>query len=111
MADSAKRPKARDSASTLSPAAVAAGSGDPSPRVDEASFREKVERLLARIRPAVQEDGGDLELVSATADGLVQIRLHGACIGCPSAHQTLHHGIERTLRMELGPAIRVEAVA
>ena len=69
-----------------------------------------VERLLDRIRPAVQEDGGDLELVSASADGLVQIRLHGACVGCPSANQTLHHGIERTLRAELGPNLRVEAV-
>jgi Fe-S cluster biogenesis protein NfuA len=58
----------------------------------------------------VQEDGGDLELVSATSDGLVRIRLHGACVGCPSAHQTLHHGIERTLRAELGPSVRVEAV-
>ena len=99
MADSAKRSKASDS----TPA-------DPTAGANDAPFREKVERLLAQIRPAVQEDGGDLELVSATADGLVRIRLHGACIGCPSAHQTLHHGIERTLRMELGSSVRVEAV-
>jgi Fe-S cluster biogenesis protein NfuA len=105
MADSAKRAKRIDSA----PVAPPTGSAPPSGSED-ASFREKVDRLLARIRPAVQEDGGDLELVSARADGLVQIRLHGACIGCPSAHQTLHHGIERTLRAELGPSVRVEAV-
>jgi Fe-S cluster biogenesis protein NfuA len=95
MADSEKRPHASDSA----PAAA-----------DDGRFRQQVERLLAAIRPAVQEDGGDLELVSATSDGLVRIRLHGACVGCPSAHQTLHHGIERTLRAELGPSVRVEAV-
>ena len=63
------------------------------------------------IRPAVQDDGGDVELVSVEQDGLVRIRLHGACVGCPSAHLTLHHGIERALRAELGDHIRVEAVA
>jgi Fe-S cluster biogenesis protein NfuA len=78
---------------------------------DDLAFRAKVERLLALIRPAVQADGGDIELVSTQPDGLVQIRLLGACIGCPSANQTLHHGIERTLRGELGPTVRVEAVA
>lgn len=74
-------------------------------------FVAKVERLLGLIRPAIQDDGGDVELVSVTEDGLVRIRLHGACVGCPSAHMTLHHGIERTLRSELGEAIRVEAVS
>lgn len=76
----------------------------------DAAFRARVEQLLALIRPAVQADGGDIELVAASPDGLVQIRLLGACIGCPSANQTLHHGIERTLRGELGPSVRVEAV-
>lgn len=69
-----------------------------------------VERVLALIRPAVQDDGGDIELVSLSEDGLVRVRFHGACVGCPSASMTLHHGIERTLRAELGPSIRVEAV-
>ena len=76
----------------------------------ESAFRSDVERLLALIRPSVQADGGDIELVSVDPSGLVRIRLLGACIGCPSANQTLHHGIERTLRAELGPSIRVEAV-
>ncbi|MFM7260697.1 MAG: NifU family protein [bacterium] len=83
---------------------------NPSTSETDAAFRARVERLLALIRPAVQADGGDIELVSANPDGLVQIRLLGACVGCPSAHQTLHHGIERTLRGELGPTVRVEAV-
>jgi Fe-S cluster biogenesis protein NfuA len=80
------------------------------PAAHDAAFRAEVERLLALIRPSVQADGGDIELVATLPDGLVQIRLLGACIGCPSAHQTLHHGIERTLRGELGPSVRVEAV-
>ena len=74
-------------------------------------FVAKVERLLGLIRPAIQDDGGDVELVSVSEAGLVRIRLHGACVGCPSAHMTLHHGIERTLRSELGGAIRVEAIS
>ena len=76
-----------------------------------AALKTRVERVLGLIRPAIQEDGGDVELVSATAEGLVRIKFHGACVGCPSAHLTLHHGIERALRAELGEGIRVEAVA
>lgn len=76
-----------------------------------AEFRARVERLLDLIRPSVREDGGDIELVSADPAGLVRIRFLGACVGCPSAGMTLHHGIERTLRSELGPELRVEAVA
>ena len=80
------------------------------PDVGEA-FRRDVQRVLALIRPAVQEDGGDIELVSADTRGLVRIRFLGACVGCPSSSVTLHHGIERTLRAQLGPHIQVEAVA
>jgi len=79
----------------------------PAPR----DFRREVERLLGLIRPAIQEDGGDIELVSAEPSGLVRIRLLGACVGCPSSSQTLHHGIERTLRTKLGAQVRVEAIA
>jgi len=78
--------------------------------LDAAGLRARVERTLALIRPAIRADGGDVELVSAACDGLVRIRLLGACVGCPSASMTLHHGIERALRNDLGPSIRVEAV-
>jgi Fe-S cluster biogenesis protein NfuA len=78
---------------------------------DAAPFRRDVERVLALIRPSVQEDGGDIELVEAVAPDLVRIRFLGACVGCPSSSITLHHGIERTLRARLGPSIRVEAVS
>jgi len=62
------------------------------------SMREKVQGVINLIRPAVQADGGDIELVDVTADGVVQIRFHGACHGCPSSTMTLQMGIERNLR-------------
>ena len=62
------------------------------------SVRERVEGVINLIRPAVQADGGDIELVDVDSDGVVQIRFHGACLGCPSSHMTLHMGIERNLR-------------
>ncbi len=62
------------------------------------SIKEKVQGVINLIRPAVQADGGDIELVDVLADGLVQIRFHGACHGCPSSTMTLQMGIERNLR-------------
>ncbi|HEY1629501.1 MAG TPA: NifU family protein [Tepidisphaeraceae bacterium] len=61
-------------------------------------MREKVQSVINLIRPAVQADGGDIELVDVTDEGVVQIRFHGACHGCPSSTMTLHQGIERNLR-------------
>lgn len=57
----------------------------------------RVASVIEAIRPAIRSDGGDLELVAVAADGQVQIRLLGACVGCPSADATLHHFIERAL--------------
>jgi len=62
------------------------------------SLRDKVEKVINLIRPAVQADGGDIELVDVSGNGVVQIRFHGACQGCPSAGMTLQFGIERNLR-------------
>ena len=62
------------------------------------TVRDKVQGVIELIRPAVQADGGDIELVDVAADGVVQIRFHGACHGCPSSTMTLQHGIERSLR-------------
>ncbi len=75
------------------------------------SVKDRVERVLSLIRPAVQSDGGDLELVAITADGTVQIRLHGACVGCPSSSMTLKLGIERNLKAHVPEVRGVEAVA
>ncbi len=62
------------------------------------SLRDRVKKFLDGVRPAIQGDGGDVELMGIDAQGVVQLRLHGACIGCPSADYTLRVGIERNLR-------------
>ena len=74
-------------------------------------IRDRVVRILNLIRPAVQSDGGDLELVDVTEAGLVRIRLHGACVGCPSSSMTLKVGIEQNLREHVPEVTGVEAVA
>lgn len=68
-----------------------------------------VQAVLDRIRPALQADGGDLELVEL-AGPIVRVRLSGACSGCPTAHMTLHMGVETALR-RLSPVLRVALVS
>ena len=60
-------------------------------------MREKVEAALADIRPTLQADGGDVELIGVE-DGVVKVRLTGACGGCPMAKMTLRNGVERILK-------------
>jgi Fe-S cluster biogenesis protein NfuA len=67
-------------------------------------LKGRVRTVLDRIRPAVQADGGDIELVDVV-DDTVKIRFHGACHGCPSSTMTLHHGIERNIKDRV-PEIR-----
>ena len=74
------------------------------------SLRHRVQEVLDLIRPAVQADGGDIELIDITPDGLVKVRFHGACQGCPSSHMTLHMGIERNLRERVPEVTDVIAV-
>ena len=62
------------------------------------SLQSRVEAVLDLIRPAVQEDGGDFELLEISEAGVVTIRFLGACIGCPSSEMTLRDGIARNLR-------------
>jgi Fe-S cluster biogenesis protein NfuA len=73
-------------------------------------MREEVEKALEGIRPHLQADGGDVELVDVTEDGVVKVKLTGHCAGCPMAQMTLQSGIARRLK-ELVPAVKeVEAV-
>lgn len=73
--------------------------------------KEQVEAALEKVRPALQRDGGDVELVEVTEDGVVKVRLQGACQGCPMAQMTLQMGIERVIK-EMVPEVKtVEAVA
>jgi Fe-S cluster biogenesis protein NfuA len=71
--------------------------------------KEKVEATLAKIRPALQADGGDVELVGVE-DGVVRVSLRGACAGCPMSTMTLKQGIERILKEEIPEVKEVVAV-
>ncbi|HOD97783.1 MAG TPA: NifU family protein [Syntrophales bacterium] len=68
-------------------------------------MKAKVQRAIDRIRPNLQADGGDVQLLEVTDDGLVKVRLLGACHGCPMAQMTLKNGIERYLKKEV-PEVR-----
>ncbi|HOK06974.1 MAG TPA: NifU family protein [Syntrophales bacterium] len=64
-------------------------------------MKEKVEQALAKIRPGLRADGGDVELIDVDAEGVVKVKLLGACHGCPMAAMTLKNGIERYLKKEV----------
>lgn len=68
-------------------------------------MKEKVEVALNKIRPSLQADGGDVKLVEVTTDGIVKVRLTGACGGCPMSQMTLKMGIEKHLKQAL-PGIK-----
>lgn len=72
-------------------------------------MREKVEAVINEIRPLLQADGGDIELVDVE-DGVVKVRLHGACAGCPGAQMTLKMAVERRLKEQIPEVQRVEPV-
>jgi Fe-S cluster biogenesis protein NfuA len=72
-------------------------------------MKEKIEQALNKIRPALRADGGDVEFVGVE-DGVVKVRLTGACGGCPMSQMTLKMGIERHLRKEVPEVKSVEAV-
>ena len=67
----------------------------------EETMKEKVEATLGRIRPSLQADGGDVELIEVTPNGTVKVKLTGACGGCAMSQMTLKMGIERTLQQEV----------
>jgi Fe-S cluster biogenesis protein NfuA len=74
-------------------------------------MKEQVKAALDQVRPALQRDGGDVELVEVTEDGVVKVRLQGACQGCPMAQMTLQMGIERMIKQMVPEVKSVEAVA
>jgi Fe-S cluster biogenesis protein NfuA len=73
-------------------------------------LRESVLEALAEIRPDLERDGGDVELVDVSDDGVVKVRLTGACHGCPMGTQTLKMGIERTLKKKIPQVTQVVGV-
>ncbi len=73
-------------------------------------MNEKVEKALQTIRPYLKADGGDVELVRVTPEGIVEVKLTGACSDCPMSQMTLRAGVERALIREVPGIRRVEAV-
>ncbi|MGC8959970.1 MAG: NifU family protein [Chloroflexia bacterium] len=73
-------------------------------------MREKVEEVLRLIRPQLQADGGDIELVDVDEEGNVQVRLLGTCHGCPMSQMTLAWGVERILKERVPGVTRVVPV-
>lgn len=74
------------------------------------SLRPRIEKALSSVRPYLQADGGDIELVEITDDLIVKVRLTGACNGCPFSMQTLKGGVEQALKKEVPEISGVEAV-
>lgn len=73
-------------------------------------MKEKVKEVLEKIKPSLESHGGGVELVEVTDDGIVKVRLTGACGGCPMSQMTLSMGIEKTLKEEIPGVKKVEAV-
>jgi len=74
-------------------------------------MREEIQAALDLVRPQLQADGGDAEIVEVTEDGVVKLRLKGACGGCPMSQMTLKMGIERILKDRVPAVKSVEAVS
>jgi Fe-S cluster biogenesis protein NfuA len=73
-------------------------------------MKEKVEQVLNEVRPGLQADGGDVELVDVTEDGIVKVKLTGACAGCPMSTMTLKMAIEKRLKEQIPEVKAVEQV-
>lgn len=74
-------------------------------------LKEKVENVLSKVRPMLQRDGGDVELIDVQDDGVVKVRLTGACSGCPMSTMTLKNAIEETIKKEVPEIKSVEQVS
>lgn len=74
------------------------------------SVRERVAAVIDQIRPYIQGDGGDIELVDVNDEGIVSVRLQGACVGCPSAQMTLKMGVERNVKQHVPEVTEVVCV-
>jgi Fe-S cluster biogenesis protein NfuA len=72
-------------------------------------LRKKVEEALEKVRPSLQADGGDVQLIDVGADGVVKVKLTGACGSCPMSQMTLKMGIEKVLKQNVPEVTRVES--
>ena len=74
------------------------------------TLKERVESALNKVRPSLQADGGDVQLVDVNEEGLVKVKLMGACGGCPMSQMTLKMGIEKILKQNVPEVSSVESV-
>ena len=74
------------------------------------TLKEKVESALQKVRPSLQADGGDVQLIDVDDDGVVKLTLQGACAGCPMSQMTLKMGIEKILKQNVPEVKSVESV-
>lgn len=77
----------------------------------DTSLNEKIIKALENIRPFLQADDGDVQLISVSDDGIVKIKFSGACVSCPMSPMTLRAGIERQLLLDVPDIRRVEAIS
>jgi Fe-S cluster biogenesis protein NfuA len=68
-------------------------------------MKEEVQKAIDKVRPGLQADGGDVELVDVSADGVVRVKLTGACHGCPMSQMTLKMGIEKVIKQQV-PSVK-----
>ncbi len=73
-------------------------------------MKEQVQKAIEELRPHLQADGGDIELVDVSEDGIVKVRLLGACVGCPMRQMTLTHGVTRFIKKQVPEIKEVQAV-
>jgi Fe-S cluster biogenesis protein NfuA len=73
-------------------------------------MKEKVQKAIDLIRPSLQADGGDVELIDVSVDGIVKVKLTGACHGCPMSQMTLKMGIEKIIKTQVPDVKEVLAV-
>jgi len=73
-------------------------------------LRQEIEEVINEIRPRLRADGGDIELVDVNDEGVVKVKLKGACAGCPMSQMTIQWGVERYLKKKIPEVKRVEAI-
>jgi Fe-S cluster biogenesis protein NfuA len=73
-------------------------------------LREQIEKVIKQIQPRLRADGGDIELVDVDDEGVVKVKLKGACAGCPMSQMTIKWGVERYLKQKIPEVKRVEAI-
>jgi len=77
---------------------------------ERTDMHKRINNVLAKIRPYLEADGGDISLIEVTDDFVVKVKLHGACDGCPFSFQTLKAGVEQALRKEIPDIQEVVAI-